>query len=162
MPWKVISSKRNQLQAVLDKWSDEAGPIKVMAMEQSLVGDDVTLTIFYQGTSGAMGSGYSSEPPKPRADANKKDEDFGSAPECPECGAEMKLRRRNVDKVPFWGCSGFPDCRGIVNIDDEKPKPRNGSKKKAKKGEVDERQEGFGFGEGTNGGVFDEEDDVPF
>ncbi|MCP5489252.1 MAG: four helix bundle protein [Verrucomicrobia bacterium] len=32
------------------------------------------------------------------------------APECPECGKPMRLR--NSSKGHFWGCSGFPDCRG--------------------------------------------------
>ncbi len=33
------------------------------------------------------------------------------APECPECSRPM--RRRRSAKGPFWGCSGYPDCRGI-------------------------------------------------
>lgn len=32
------------------------------------------------------------------------------APNCPECGSSM--RRRESAKGPFWGCSGFPACRG--------------------------------------------------
>ena len=40
-------------------------------------------------------------------------------PTCPRCGAEMVLRRarsgQNVGKE-FWGCSGFPKCRGVVEL----------------------------------------------
>ena len=37
---------------------------------------------------------------------------------CPKCGSEMVLRVAN--KGPhsgkeFWGCSKFPDCRGVVS-----------------------------------------------
>ena len=32
---------------------------------------------------------------------------------CPSCGAEMKLR--NGKNGQFWGCSGYPQCRKILN-----------------------------------------------
>jgi len=38
---------------------------------------------------------------------------------CPQCGAPMVMREskkgQNAGKQ-FWGCSRFPQCRGIVNI----------------------------------------------
>lgn len=41
------------------------------------------------------------------------------APSCPDCGKPMRRctakAGQNAGK-PFWGCTGFPDCRGIVNI----------------------------------------------
>ena len=40
-------------------------------------------------------------------------------PTCPRCGAEMVLRRarrgQNAGKE-FWGCSGFPKCRAVVEV----------------------------------------------
>ena len=36
-------------------------------------------------------------------------------PECPKCGAETRLRRTRKDNKPFWGCSEYPACRGIVD-----------------------------------------------
>ena len=43
-----------------------------------------------------------------------------SAPDCPECGRPMAVRiarrGRNAGQQ-FWGCTGFPSCTGIVNID---------------------------------------------
>lgn len=41
--------------------------------------------------------------------------DAGDAPNCPKCGAIMKLRRSKFGKA-FWGCSNYPKCNGIVNI----------------------------------------------
>lgn len=43
------------------------------------------------------------------------------APACPLCGGEM--RKRTAGKGTnagreFWGCSAYPECRGVVNISD--------------------------------------------
>lgn len=35
-----------------------------------------------------------------------------SAPRCPDCGSEMRERRSQ--RGPFWGCSQYPNCKGIV------------------------------------------------
>jgi predicted RNA-binding Zn-ribbon protein involved in translation (DUF1610 family) len=44
-------------------------------------------------------------------------------PLCPKCGQKMVLRTAkqgdNAGKK-FWGCSNFPECRGIVGISDGK------------------------------------------
>ena len=43
-----------------------------------------------------------------------------AAVKCPECGSPMVLRiARNGRRAGsrFWGCSQFPRCRGIVNVD---------------------------------------------
>ena len=41
----------------------------------------------------------------------------GDAPRCPYCGGEMTLRKRRSDGKSFYGCSSYPKCRGIVNVD---------------------------------------------
>jgi DNA topoisomerase-3 len=50
-------------------------------------------------------------------------------PYCPECGAQMVLRRPrpNQDWEPFWGCSEYPDCKGTIRIDSE-GKPEDASR----------------------------------
>ena len=35
---------------------------------------------------------------------------------CPDCGAPMVIRRSKFGKL-FYGCSKYPKCRGIINID---------------------------------------------
>lgn len=42
-------------------------------------------------------------------------------PYCPQCGAQMKLRRpkKHQSWEPFWGCSEYPECQGKRNIDPE-------------------------------------------
>lgn len=41
----------------------------------------------------------------------------GEAPSCPKCSGLMKYRTGRFGS--FWGCTGFPDCRGIVNLKEE-------------------------------------------
>ena len=36
------------------------------------------------------------------------------APTCPQC--EKPMRRRNSARGDFWGCSGYPDCKGTRSI----------------------------------------------
>jgi hypothetical protein len=41
------------------------------------------------------------------------------APRCPKCGSEMVLRTAKSGANQggqFWGCSKFPQCRGIVSL----------------------------------------------
>lgn len=43
-----------------------------------------------------------------------------SSPRCPKCGSEMVLRtakRGDNQGGKFWGCSKYPECRGIINIE---------------------------------------------
>ena len=40
-------------------------------------------------------------------------------PTCPACGKPMTLRTAKTGKnegKQFWGCSAYPDCKGVVNI----------------------------------------------
>jgi four helix bundle suffix protein len=42
------------------------------------------------------------------------------APQCPQCGKAMRLRTARVGRHAgrsFWGCTGYPDCRGIREVD---------------------------------------------
>lgn len=43
------------------------------------------------------------------------------SPRCPKCGSEMVLRtakRGDNQGGKFWGCSRYPECRGIVNLEE--------------------------------------------
>jgi len=42
-----------------------------------------------------------------------------TVPTCPKCGKEMVLRTAKKGKYAgkkFWGCEGFPDCRGLLPV----------------------------------------------
>jgi len=56
--------------------------------------------------------GFREQLTKIRVAARADQED---APVCPDCGKPMK--RRRSAKGEFWGCTGYPECRGIRQID---------------------------------------------
>ncbi len=66
--------------------------------------------------------GYSEQLATARlAERNRKKE--GHAPDpvptCPQCGKAMVLRTAQKGKSAgkqFWGCSGYPDCKGLVDV----------------------------------------------
>jgi len=39
-----------------------------------------------------------------------------ATPKCPVCGMTMVKRFKKADNSPFWGCSNYPDCKGVVPI----------------------------------------------
>ncbi len=39
-------------------------------------------------------------------------------PTCPDCDSVMRLRARNSDGGLFFGCSKFPECKGIRSYED--------------------------------------------
>jgi DNA topoisomerase III len=40
-------------------------------------------------------------------------------PKCPICGGDMKMRQGR--SMYFWGCSGYPNCKGTIKIDHKPP-----------------------------------------
>jgi four helix bundle suffix protein len=54
-----------------------------------------------------------------------------SAPDCPVCAKPMSLRTAKKGKnagTQFWGCSAYPGCKGIRNLDDMDAIPGKDSK----------------------------------
>lgn len=50
--------------------------------------------------------------------------DEENSPECPVCGKAMVLREARKGKTEgkkFWGCTQFPKCRGVVELEQEMP-----------------------------------------
>ena len=44
---------------------------------------------------------------------------LGNIPACPNCSKAMVLRTAKTGKnagQQFWGCSGYPDCKGVVKL----------------------------------------------
>jgi four helix bundle suffix protein len=65
-----------------------------------------------------------------RAKSDRSDQS-DKAPACPQCGKPMRRRTARQGPragQPFWGCSAYPDCRGIVPIP---PPPSNQSDRSA-------------------------------
>ncbi len=67
------------------------------------------------------GGGFRERMNSARLDERDRQNADPDAPNCPDCGKPMRRciakAGKNAGK-PFWGCTGFPDCRGIVDIKD--------------------------------------------
>ena len=47
-----------------------------------------------------------------------------NAPNCPKCGGSMVLREATKGSKKgnkFWGCTKFPQCRGMINVTEKSP-----------------------------------------
>ena len=64
-----------------------------------------------QGESFKEEGGFREKLTVVRTEAKAKQED---APDCPSCGKPM--RKRNSARGPFWGCTGYPECKGTRDI----------------------------------------------
>ena len=52
-----------------------------------------------------------------RTEARAKNE---NAPVCPNCSKPMTLRKAATGKnagKEFWGCTGYPECKGVMNVE---------------------------------------------
>ncbi len=65
-----------------------------------------------QGAAFEETGGFSERLTTRRLEVREKNRE--PSPECPQCGKPM--RRRKSAKGEFWGCSGFPECKGIRPI----------------------------------------------
>ena len=61
-------------------------------------------------------------------------------PVCPDCGKPMQIRRSRFGT--FWGCTGYPECKGILKIGPkpEAPKPTGVPCPECGKGEIEEKR----------------------
>lgn len=71
-------------------------------------------------------SGYKDDPPckyiKPREGEPERPEPVETEHKCPTCGKPMLLRSSR--RGPFLGCSGYPECKSTMSLDEEgKPQP---------------------------------------
>lgn len=53
--------------------------------------------------------------PSWKEEPEKEPEPEGEVPKCEKCGSDMVKRKGKTGW--FWGCSGFPDCKGTRQIE---------------------------------------------
>jgi four helix bundle suffix protein len=61
---------------------------------------------------------YGARSQRKKSDGSDK-ADKSDKPSCPKCGKAMQLRtaRKGLKTgQPFWGCSGYPDCKGTLPV----------------------------------------------
>jgi predicted RNA-binding Zn-ribbon protein involved in translation (DUF1610 family) len=55
----------------------------------------------------------------PASGVTSKADSVSESPRCPKCGGEMILRTAKKGANAggqFWGCSNYPQCRGMVEV----------------------------------------------
>jgi four helix bundle suffix protein len=80
----------------------------------------LTHQIQAQGDRFEQTGGFREKLTEARTANRAKQED---APACPDCGKPMHKRRAKTGKNAgheFWGCTGYPDCRGVRNIEEKR------------------------------------------
>lgn len=73
-----------------------------------------------QGETFEKEGGFREKLSSMRVEARAKQE---SAPTCLECGKPMKRRQARSGKnagKEFWGCTGYPECKGVREIEESK------------------------------------------
>jgi len=91
-----------------------------------------------QGQTFEQEGGFREKLTRVRVEAKAKQED---APDCPECGKPMARRKaragRNAGKA-FWGCTGYPDCTGLREMEEQKSPGESGGEAAGEAGEAGE------------------------
>ncbi len=65
------------------------------------------------------GGGYTERLATQRLEHRKHGKQMDPIPDCPQCGVQMTLRTAKTGRSAgqsFWGCSDYPQCRGIVAV----------------------------------------------
>lgn len=71
-----------------------------------------------QGETFEQEGGFREKLSRVRVEARAKQED---APACPDCGKPMTLRKARTGKnagKDFWGCTGYPNCKGTLEMEE--------------------------------------------
>ena len=94
------------------RWLDSDDGVVVANAMLILIGRALAMLksqIEAQGDAFLKSGGFSERLTGKRVEAREQQRD-ADAPECPLCGKGM--RRRKSAKGDFWGCSGYPECKG--------------------------------------------------
>ena len=73
-----------------------------------------------QGKAFTQEGGFHERMAAARVEERDRQQVDPNAPECPECGKPMRKRTARTGKnagKPFWGCTGYPDCHGIREVE---------------------------------------------
>jgi four helix bundle suffix protein len=94
-------------------WLDAEDPVMVANAMLIIIGRALNMLksqIAAQGKAFAQAGGFSERLTARRLEVREGQRDAGPTPSCPQCGQPM--RRRKSAKGDFWGCVGYPECKG--------------------------------------------------
>jgi four helix bundle suffix protein len=95
------------------RWLDAEDPVVVANAMLIIIGRAMNMLksqIAAQGEAFQQSGGFSERLTARRIQAREENVNAQPAPKCPQCGQPM--RRRKSAKGEFWGCAGFPECKG--------------------------------------------------
>lgn len=97
------------------RWLDADNPLVVANAMLILIGRALNMLksqIEAQGKAFEETGGFSERLTARRLAAREEQRPTG--PECPQCGGPMRLRKSA--RGDFWGCSAYPECKGIKPV----------------------------------------------
>lgn len=100
------------------RWLDSDDPIIVANAMLIIIGRCMNMLksqIEAQGQAFKESGGFRERLTTKRLEARGQSDE--PAPACPRCGQTM--RRRRSDRGDFWGCSGYPECKGTRSIEQD-------------------------------------------
>ncbi|MBE0589877.1 MAG: topoisomerase DNA-binding C4 zinc finger domain-containing protein [Hydrogenophaga sp.] len=100
------------------RWLDAEDPAVVANAMLIIIGRALNMLksqIAAQGEAFEQTGGFSERLTTRRLQAREGQRVAGPAPQCPQCGQTM--RRRKSAKGEFWGCAGFPECKGTRPVE---------------------------------------------
>ncbi len=99
------------------RWLEAEDPVVVANAMLIIIGRAMSMLksqIAAQGEAFEQTGGFSERLTARRIQAREERLNAEPVPECPRCGKPM--RRRKSAKGEFWGCAGFPECKGTKPI----------------------------------------------
>ncbi len=94
-------------------WLDAEDPMVVANAMLIIIGRAMNMLesqIAAQGEAFEQTGGFSERLTARRVEAREQKLNAEPAPKCPKCGQPMQ--RRKSAKGEFWGCAGYPECKG--------------------------------------------------
>lgn len=98
-------------------WLDSQDPVVVANAMLLIIGRTLNMLksqIAAQGKAFEETGGFSERLHTRRMEVREGQRAGEPAPDCPKC--QQPMRRRRSAKGDFWGCTGYPDCRGTKEI----------------------------------------------
>lgn len=95
------------------RWLDAKDPMVVANAMLIIIGRALNMLksqIAAQGETFEQTGGFSERLTARRLAARDKERHAEPSPQCPQC--HQPMRRRKSAQGEFWGCSGFPECKG--------------------------------------------------
>jgi restriction system protein len=99
------------------RWLDAADPVVVANAMLIILGRALNMLksqITAQGEAFEQAGGFSERLTARRLEAREEQRNAEPSPACPQC--EKPMRRRKSAKGDFWGCSAYPECKGLRPI----------------------------------------------